>query len=70
MNISPEQLERTWEKANSSGGIICKALGMCDAMCVASKTGSRPHIVSTTKGAIASDDGCIAWKSQRFALMF
>ena len=40
---------------------------MCDAMCVASETGSRPHFVSETKkGGIACDEGCVAWKSQRF----
>lgn len=50
--ISPEQLERTWEKAKrllNSPGSICKAPGMSDALCVASETGSRPHIVSKTK---------------------
>ena len=54
-NISPEQLERTWKKANkllNLPGSICKAPGMCDAMCVASETGSRPHIVSKTKKGV------------------
>ena len=57
-NISAEQLERLWKKAErllNSPGSICKAPGMCDAMCVASETGSRPHIVSKTKkGGISS----------------
>ena len=51
-NISPEQLERTWDKAKrllNSPGSICKAPGMSDAMCVASETGSRHHIVSKAK---------------------
>ena len=44
----------------NSPGSIYKALGMCDAMCV-------PHIVSITKKAgTACNDGCIAWKSQKF----
>ena len=54
-NISPEQLERTWKKANkllNLPGSICKAPGICDAMCVASETGSRPHIVSKTKKGV------------------
>ena len=36
-------------------------------MCVASDTGSRPYIVTTTKkGGLACDESCIAWKSQKF----
>ena len=51
-NISPEKLERIWDKAKRllySPGSICKAPDMSDAICVTSETGSRPHIVSKTK---------------------
>ena len=45
---------------------ICKEPGMCDAIYVASKTSSRPHIVSKTKnGGLVCDKGCLVWKSQR-----
>ena len=68
--ISPELLERTWRKAEkllTTTGSICMAPGMSDAMCVASETGSKPHIVSTTKsGSVACDEACMAWKSQKF----
>ena len=68
--ISGVLLERTWKKAEkllNTDGSICAAPGMSDAMCVASDTGSRPHIVTTTKkGSLACDESCIAWKSQKF----
>lgn len=54
---------KTCEQSND----ICVAPGMCDAMCVASETGSRPHIISVTKkGSLACDEACIAWQSQKF----
>ena len=53
-------MEKAKHLLNSPGSIF-KASGMCDAMCVASETGSRPHIVSKTKkGGIACDEGCVA----------
>lgn len=68
--ISPESLENTWKKAEkllNTDGSICKAPGMPDSMCVASASGSRPHIVSKTKkGSFACDDACVAWKSTKF----
>ena len=68
--ISSELLEKTWDKAEkllNTEGSLCKAPGMSDAMCVASSTGSRPHIVcKTKKGSLACDDSCIAWKSLKF----
>ena len=54
------------EKLLNSPESVCKEPGMCDAICVASKTGSRPHIVSKTKkGGMLCDEGCVVWKSQR-----
>ena len=68
--ISPELLERTWKKAEkllNTPGSICMAPGMPDAMCVASESGMKPHIVSkTNRGSLTCDEACIAWKSQIF----
>ena len=44
-NVSAKQLKQIWEKAKGS---ICSAPGMCDTMCVASETNSKPHFVSKT----------------------
>lgn len=67
--LSPELLRRTWMKAErllNSAGSICPAPGMEDGTCVASETGSRPHIVSRSKkGSLICDEACLAWKSQR-----
>ena len=67
--ISAELLEMTWKKAEkllNTEGSICIAPGMCNAMCVASESGSRPHLVSKSKsGNFMCDDLCIAWKSQK-----
>lgn len=56
------------EKLLNTEGSICKAPGMsAGAMCVASDSGSRPHIVSKTKkGSLACDEACLAWKSKKF----
>jgi len=36
---------------------------MLEAMCVASDSGEKPHIVSRTKkGSLACDNNCLAWK--------
>ena len=53
--ISAELLECTWRKAEkllNTTGSFCKAPGMTSAMCVASGTGDRPHIVSRSKKVI------------------
>ena len=67
--ISADVLESIWKKAErllNTTGSICKAPGMLEAMCVASDTGDKPHIVSKTKkGNLACDDVCLAWKSRR-----
>lgn len=67
--ISSELLRRTWIKAEkllNSSGSICPAPGMEDGVCVASETGSKPHIVSISKkGSLVCDEACLAWKSQR-----
>ena len=40
---------------------------MPDAMCVASSSGDKPHVVSkTSKGNLTCDDACLAWKCRRF----
>lgn len=60
-------MEKKAEKLINKEGSICKAPGLDDAMCVASETATRPHFVSKLKnGVFASDDSCIAWKSQKF----
>ena len=68
-NLSSELLERTWSKAEkllNTAGSICAAPGMQEAMCVASESGSKPHIVcKTKKGTFACDEACLAWKSQK-----
>ena len=68
-SLSSELLERTWSKAKkvlNTAGSICAAPGMEDAMCVASESGSKPHIVcKTKKGSFACDEACLAWKSQK-----
>jgi len=38
---------------------------MSDAMCVASDSGEKPHIVSETKKGSLTCDGCLAWKSNK-----
>ena len=39
---------------------------MQDAMCVASESGGKPHVVcKTKKGSFACDEWCLAWKSQK-----
>ena len=69
--LSSELLEKTWRKAEkllNTPGSICSAPGLTDSMCVASDTGSRPHIhvVSRTKkGSFACDNECLAWKTQK-----
>ena len=67
--ISAELLECTWRKAEkllNTTGSICKAPGMTNAMCVASDTGGRPHIVSRSKkGDLICDNECLAWKSKK-----
>ena len=67
--VSAEHLEATWKKAEkplSTPGSICNAPGMSDAMCVASNSGEKPHIVSKTKKrSLTLDDGCLAWKSNK-----
>ena len=69
-SISAEVLESTWKKAEkllNTAGSICKAPGMPDAMCVASSSGDKPHVVSkTSKGNLTCDDACLAWKCRRF----
>ena len=41
--------------------------GESDAMCVASSSGDKPHVVSkTSKGNLTCDDACLAWKCRRF----
>ena len=67
--VSAELLEATWKKAGKlldNPGNICPAPGMSGAMCVASESGEKPHIVSKTKkGSLACDDSCLAWKSNK-----
>ena len=67
--VSTELLECTWKKAEqllNTAGSICKAPGMSNAMCVASDTGVRPHIVSRNKnGDLLCDNECLAWKSKK-----
>lgn len=67
--LSSELLERTWNKAEkllNTAGSICGAPGMQDAMCVASDSGGKPHIVcKNKKGSFACDEACLAWKSQK-----
>ena len=67
--ISAELLECTWRKAKkllNTTGSICKAPGMTNAMCIASDTGDRPHIVSRNKkGDLMCDNECLAWKSKK-----
>ena len=51
-HLSSELIQKTWEKAErllNSPGSICDGPGMKDAMCIASDTGSKPHIVMKTK---------------------
>ena len=64
-----ELLEATWKKAEKlldNPGSICPAPGMSDAMCIASESGEKPHIVSKTKkGSLACDDNCLARKSNK-----
>ena len=50
--ISSELLVSTWKKAEkllNTSGNLCPTPGMSDAMCVASDTGCKPHIVSKTE---------------------
>lgn len=54
------------ERLLNASGSICVAPRMEGAMCVASETGSKPDIVSTSKkGSLLCDEACLAWKSQR-----
>ena len=54
------------EKLLNTSGSISVAPGMEDGLCVASETGSKPHIVSKfKKGLLICDEDCRAWKSQR-----
>ena len=69
ISLSSELLNRTWMKAErllNASGSICVAPRMEGAMCVASETGSKTHIVSTSKkGSLLCDEAYLAWKSQR-----
>lgn len=67
--LSTEVLLRMWRKAEqliNTPNSICDAPGMENAKCVASTSGSKPHIVTISKkGLVNCDEQCIAWKSQR-----
>ena len=74
VSLSSELIQRMWAKAErllNISGSICNAPGMKDTMCVASDTGTRPHVITLSKkGVLVCDDACMAWKSQRIAHMF
>jgi len=41
---------------------------MSDAMCVASESEQKPHIVSKTKKSnLVCDDSCLEWKSNKLS---
>ena len=70
--LSSELLERTWNKAEkllNTAGSICGAPGMQDAMCVASESGSKPHIVCRNKkGSYTCDEACLACPEEKKCL--